>query len=573
MNFLKINITRFYVIFLFLSIISNSLYCQQLILAAYDKGEISEYDAESLITLFPAKYKSMQSDEAKLKKMLAKDVAFDKIIAKKADTKNISLRPDYDKAIKIMVKDMTYKMFLEDYAAKNFTVSDEEIITTYNNQKAVNENNFNFNISSIFKNTKDCKTDEEKASAKKEMEDIYKQLKKGADFVEMAGKYSDAVVQYPGQSISLKKGSLEPDIEKKVLALKIGEYTDVVERKDGYYIIRLDNLFEANTPPYEEVKKYIKPQLLVEKVKKSLPEIISKIEKDFKITKIENFPNLSIDVLNTTKVIYKIDDFEMKANELGIDIKKIEQNPKQMEQLKKNFPKFLEKSYNINLIMQKAKKDKFDQTEQYKAKYSVLMNHFICAEYMDKTIKLTADDITDKEADKYIEENKANYTEPAMYEARELVYKTEIPERTVSKDLQKEIDKGKEYGNDLIKKAKAGESFEALVKKYSIAENAADGGYIGWLNSKTVGRIYDWAIQSVKDGYSEPIYDIIKKEFTILKIENSKPSKPMAKEIAYKKAKEFLMIVKQNKLREDFVEKTLKDNNYKYKGENKKKEK
>ena len=91
------------------------------------------------------------------------------------------------------------------------------------------------------------KPDSAKASAKKQAESLRGKLT-AANFADMAKKYS----QDPGSAArggmlgAFPKGSMVPQFEKALLALKPGEISPVIETEYGYHILR--------RPTYDEVK-------------------------------------------------------------------------------------------------------------------------------------------------------------------------------------------------------------------------------------------------------------------------------------------------------------------------------
>ena len=82
--------------------------------------------------------------------------------------------------------------------------------------------------------------------------------KKGADFAELAKKYSDDPnVQKDGGDLGLfRKGEMLPDIEKIVITMKPGDI-DMISSAAGFYIIKLEEKRGAVVKPLESVKGQI----------------------------------------------------------------------------------------------------------------------------------------------------------------------------------------------------------------------------------------------------------------------------------------------------------------------------
>jgi len=93
-------------------------------------------------------------------------------------------------------------------------------------------------------------------AVKKKAEDIRKQLINGADFAELAKKYSDdpGSSKLGGDIGFMGKGSLDPAYEKAMYALKVGEISEPVLSSFGYHIIKLTEIHEAKVKTFEQVK-------------------------------------------------------------------------------------------------------------------------------------------------------------------------------------------------------------------------------------------------------------------------------------------------------------------------------
>jgi len=108
----------------------------------------------------------------------------------------------------------------------------------------------------------DGKMDDKKAvEAQHRADDLLKQLKGGANFDDLAKKYSeDPGSANVGGSLGwLGKGQASPEFEKVAFSLPKGQISDVVKSSDGFHIIRVDDKQEAHTKSLEEVKAQIEP--------------------------------------------------------------------------------------------------------------------------------------------------------------------------------------------------------------------------------------------------------------------------------------------------------------------------
>ncbi|MBU2062768.1 MAG: peptidyl-prolyl cis-trans isomerase [Candidatus Omnitrophica bacterium] len=112
---------------------------------------------------------------------------------------------------------------------------------------------------------------ENEAEVAKNINDIYEQLKKGAEFVELVEKYSqDTNIVDSGDTGFMKRGSMRKEIEDAVFGLKEGEFTPPIKTPTGYYIFRLEEKQPVSFPPAEQVQEKIRGQLYQQKVKEKL---------------------------------------------------------------------------------------------------------------------------------------------------------------------------------------------------------------------------------------------------------------------------------------------------------------
>lgn len=137
--------------------------------------------------------------------------------------------------------------------------------------------------------TQDPKTgeplsDAKKAEKRKQMEDILKQAKGGADFGELAKKYSeDPGSKDKGGEYTFPRGKMVKEFEDTAFNLKTNEISDIVTTQFGYHIIKLSEKMPAKKVDYSEVKDGIKNHLMQPQIQKLAPAFVNKLVKDANI--------------------------------------------------------------------------------------------------------------------------------------------------------------------------------------------------------------------------------------------------------------------------------------------------
>ena len=98
-------------------------------------------------------------------------------------------------------------------------------------------------------------------------EDLLKQLKNGADFAELAKKYSEDGSKDQGGDLGwFTHGQMVPEFDSAAFALKPKELSGVVTSQYGYHIIQVMEKDPAKLKPFEEVKDELAKEVRAQSV-------------------------------------------------------------------------------------------------------------------------------------------------------------------------------------------------------------------------------------------------------------------------------------------------------------------
>lgn len=113
------------------------------------------------------------------------------------------------------------------------------------------------------------KTDAEIAEIRQKAEDVLKQARKGANFEDLAKKYSedDATKPKGGDLGWIVEGQTVPEFQQAAFSLPKGSISDLVKTQYGFHIIKVLDRETAHTKSFEEVRDTIVPIVLDEKVR------------------------------------------------------------------------------------------------------------------------------------------------------------------------------------------------------------------------------------------------------------------------------------------------------------------
>ncbi len=109
---------------------------------------------------------------------------------------------------------------------------------------------------------------EDDAISRARLEELIADLEAGADFADLAIRYSQGPAAADGGAMGwvVKSGpdvdgDLIPALEQAVFELKTGEWTDVIETEGGFHILKVDEYLESGEATLDEVRKDIGPLL------------------------------------------------------------------------------------------------------------------------------------------------------------------------------------------------------------------------------------------------------------------------------------------------------------------------
>src|SRR5579872_2670145 len=123
------------------------------------------------------------------------------------------------------------------------------------------------------------KPDAEVEEIKKKAEDILSQAKKGANFEDLAKKYSeDPGTKDKGGDLGwIVQGQTVAEFEKAAFSLPKGSISDLVKTQYGFHILKIMDKESAHTKPFDEVKDSIRTPLLLSQADKQAGDIADKL--------------------------------------------------------------------------------------------------------------------------------------------------------------------------------------------------------------------------------------------------------------------------------------------------------
>ncbi len=214
-----------------------------------------------------------QMNNPQFKKQILQSIGMQQAILLEGNKDNLENSPEF-KAKMQEVKPMIYAQLLQEKAGG--TVTDAQALAKYNQMKAQAANQKQYEVSHIL--VKDQKT----------ADSILAQLKKGANFADLAKKYSvDPGSKVKGGDLGWSDGSnYVPEFTKAIQGLKKGQYTVTpVKTQFGYHIIKLNDVKTGaanKLAPFDKMKDQIKQELQMENVKNFFDNLKAKYKVEVK---------------------------------------------------------------------------------------------------------------------------------------------------------------------------------------------------------------------------------------------------------------------------------------------------
>lgn len=199
-------------------------------------------------------------------KDIAHEIAFESILAVKAQEQELDQKPEFTEYMKNTLDDELYQKVVVEEVLKNISITEADLRRFYeqNHEGLFMEDNTNvFQVRGIYvyKNAEGRPPE----AAQQKINEAYKAIESGDSFEEAAVKYSEAPANIRGLANPIPPGSAAPAIEEQLKRLKKGEYSPIFEYNDRYYILKLDDFIEPQYRPYEEVRDGILKKLFDEK--------------------------------------------------------------------------------------------------------------------------------------------------------------------------------------------------------------------------------------------------------------------------------------------------------------------
>jgi len=210
---------------------------------------------------------------------------------KEADFKGMleKMRLTEDTLREQLRRGMAIQRLIEQEVISKFEISEKDVKDYYDSHVDNFKQPEKIKASHILVKVEPDADESVKAKALKKIKKIQNELKKGADFKQLARKYSDCPSGAKGGDLGyFGKGQMVKSFEDAVFSLKPGETSDITETDFGYHLIKAGDKKAGALTEYKDIKEKLIQYLKQMKTKEEMQEYIDGLKEK---AKIEKFPS------------------------------------------------------------------------------------------------------------------------------------------------------------------------------------------------------------------------------------------------------------------------------------------
>ncbi|MGH8726855.1 MAG: peptidylprolyl isomerase [Burkholderiales bacterium] len=207
-----------------------------------------------------------QTDTPELRKNVREELINREIVAQEAVKKGLDKKPEFTSQLDVARQNLLVGAYFKEFADAN-PIKEEDLKAEYEKIKAQQAPSKEYLARHIL------------VEKEEQAKDLIAQLKKGANFNELAIEHS----KDPGSKI--KGGELEwapatnyvKPFAEALTALKKGEHTAApVQTEYGWHVIKLEDERMSEALPYEEIKHLVQQRLQKQQLEKLLADLRAK---------------------------------------------------------------------------------------------------------------------------------------------------------------------------------------------------------------------------------------------------------------------------------------------------------
>jgi peptidyl-prolyl cis-trans isomerase SurA len=178
-------------------------------------------------------------------------------------------------------RDIEAFRILEMKVKTRIKVTDEDLKSWYQSHPKEFAGDERVHVRHIFLPVPASASAAEEAAARAQADQVLERLKAGEDFAAVAKQVSKGPSAAEGGELGfVKRGAIQPELEKAAFALQAGQVSPLVRTRSGYHILKVEERKSSGTLPFDEVKDAIRDRLASERVEIQRAQYLAELRKD-----------------------------------------------------------------------------------------------------------------------------------------------------------------------------------------------------------------------------------------------------------------------------------------------------
>jgi parvulin-like peptidyl-prolyl isomerase len=254
------------------------------VLATIGKKQITMKELEAKLEQIPPQYRMTYKGEEK--KKLLENIIDRTLLTDEAKRLKIDKIPEITQKIDELASNILIQELINREITQKIVITDEEAKKYYD----ANLDEFKIpekvKARQILIKVEPKATPEETAQKEAKAKELLEKVKAGVDFEALAKENSDdARTKAKGGDLGfITKGRMSAEFDKVAFETKAGEVGALVKDQEGFHIIKVDEMKEAQQQGLDSVKVRITTKLKREKQKEKIEELLVSLKAKTKIT-------------------------------------------------------------------------------------------------------------------------------------------------------------------------------------------------------------------------------------------------------------------------------------------------
>jgi len=249
---------------------------------------ITQADIDAKTSMLPPQFRA-RYETADGKKKLVEQLTKMSLLSQEARRLQLDKKEEVAKRIKEIADNLIIQELIKQEVIDKIKVNDADLEKYYkeHQQEFIEPEKVKVNI--IQFKLKDNATPEEKIAQKKKAAQALKRLKKGDDFEKVAKEVSEdeRTKNSGGNTGFFSKGkrmnTYGEKVEEKAFALKTGQISDIIEEKNGDYIIKVGEKKPQKEETFQEAKPKIERRMQQENQRKAYDTYLDSLKNRYPV--------------------------------------------------------------------------------------------------------------------------------------------------------------------------------------------------------------------------------------------------------------------------------------------------